>query len=206
MLANRLSVLLAERQISIKEVVAETGLSRSAISNIVNNPDANVATATIDLLCLYLGVTPAEFFTYWPYSVRMQLKDEMINVGFGNSTGERNYFFPISIMDEKSTFGILMDDAPFDEHTVYILADEQNDGSGKKEFANHIKDIPAGFMKQLEKKYISCIQKFIDTQHEKLRKIIDEAGENEADEFDVYLILPWENISRTMVTKTLKFA
>lgn len=67
MLANQLSVLLAQRQLSIKQVVKEIGISRSSISNIVNNPSANISTDTINKLCSYLGITPADFFIYTPY-------------------------------------------------------------------------------------------------------------------------------------------
>lgn len=67
MLANQLNVLLAQRQLSIKQVVNELGISRSSISNIVNNPSANVSTETINKLCNYLGITPSDFFIYAPY-------------------------------------------------------------------------------------------------------------------------------------------
>ena len=53
MLVNRLSLLLTERQLAIKRVVADTHISRNTISNISNNPTANVSTATINRLCQY---------------------------------------------------------------------------------------------------------------------------------------------------------
>jgi putative transcriptional regulator len=64
MLENRLRILLAERRLKVKQVVEDTGISRSAISNISNNPKANIATKNIDTLCQYFDVTPAEFFEY----------------------------------------------------------------------------------------------------------------------------------------------
>ncbi|WP_125705517.1 helix-turn-helix domain-containing protein [Lacticaseibacillus daqingensis] len=70
MLANRLNVLLAERQLSIKDVVTDTGISRNTISNISNSPSANIATDTIDRLCNYLEITPANFFEYSPYLLK----------------------------------------------------------------------------------------------------------------------------------------
>ena len=72
MLANRLSVLLAERQLTIKKVVNDLGISRSSISNIVNNPQANIATDTIDKICNYLEVTPNDFFAYSPYNISVK--------------------------------------------------------------------------------------------------------------------------------------
>lgn len=67
MLANRLTVLLAERGLSIKEVVEATGISRNTISNLSNNPTGNINTETTDILCNYLQVTPNEFFEYSPF-------------------------------------------------------------------------------------------------------------------------------------------
>lgn len=67
MLANRLSVLLAERGLSIKEVVDATGVSRNTISNLTNNPSGNINTETTDILCNYLQVTPQDFFEYSPF-------------------------------------------------------------------------------------------------------------------------------------------
>ena len=66
MLRNRLKILLAERDLSIKDVVNATGLTRPSISNMVNNPMANIATDNIDKLCNYLGVTPTEFWEFKP--------------------------------------------------------------------------------------------------------------------------------------------
>lgn len=66
MLRNRLKILLAERDLSIKDVVNTTGLTRPSVSNMVNNPFANIATENIDKLCNYLGATPTEFWEFKP--------------------------------------------------------------------------------------------------------------------------------------------
>lgn len=70
MLANRLKILLAERDLTIKDVVNAIGLSRPSVSNMVNNPFANIATENLDKLCNYLEVTPKDFFDYssWLFS------------------------------------------------------------------------------------------------------------------------------------------
>ncbi|MEE6714303.1 helix-turn-helix transcriptional regulator [Schleiferilactobacillus harbinensis] len=66
MLANRLSILLAERDMTIKELTTKTGLSRNTVSNLVNKPTGNISVKTTDLLCNYLKITPREFFEYSP--------------------------------------------------------------------------------------------------------------------------------------------
>lgn len=66
MLRNRLKILLAERNLKIKDVVSATELTRPTVSNIVNNRSANVSTKNLDKLCNYLEVTPTEFWEFKP--------------------------------------------------------------------------------------------------------------------------------------------
>ena len=66
MLRNRLKILLAGRDLSIKNVIENTGISRNVLSNMINKPFANVSTKNIDKLCNYLEITPAEFWEFKP--------------------------------------------------------------------------------------------------------------------------------------------
>lgn len=66
MLENRLNVLLAERRLKIKDVMAGTGLSRNTISRIVNNPTVNISTKCLESLMMFLGVGPGEFWVFRP--------------------------------------------------------------------------------------------------------------------------------------------
>lgn len=66
MLRNRLKILLAERNLKIKDVVSATELTRPTVSNIVNHRSANVSNDSLDKLCNYLGVTPTEFWEFKP--------------------------------------------------------------------------------------------------------------------------------------------
>lgn len=67
MITNRLNVLLAERQLNAIKVAKETGISRISIGNIIHgkNPNSN----TLNTLCMYLHVTPADFYIYSPYEL-----------------------------------------------------------------------------------------------------------------------------------------
>lgn len=73
MLANRLKILLAERDLTIKNTVDITGISRNTLSNIVNNPYANVSTANVDKLCNFLEITPNQFYDYsgWRFNYEL---------------------------------------------------------------------------------------------------------------------------------------
>ncbi|CAI2616189.1 hypothetical protein AKUH3B111A_09350 [Apilactobacillus kunkeei] len=67
MIENKLNVLLAERQLTAIDVYKATGISRKSLGNIIHgtNPKAD----TLNKLCMYLHVTPAEFYIYSPYEL-----------------------------------------------------------------------------------------------------------------------------------------
>ena len=67
MIANKFSVLMAERQLSILDVHKGTGISRSTLTNLVNG--RTPSAATLDKLCLFFHVTPADFYVYSPYEL-----------------------------------------------------------------------------------------------------------------------------------------
>lgn len=82
LLANRLKILLAERDLTIKDLMKATGLSRNSLSNMVNNPFANIATDNVDKLCNYLEVAPKDFYDYsgWRFDFQL-LKSESSKSG-----------------------------------------------------------------------------------------------------------------------------
>lgn len=67
MIANKFSVLMAERQLSILDVHKGTGISRSTLTNLVNG--RTPSAVTLDKLCLFFHVTPADFYVYSPYEL-----------------------------------------------------------------------------------------------------------------------------------------
>lgn len=101
MLANRLNTLLAERQLTIKQVVDETGISRSSISNIVNNPSANISTEVIDTLCRYLEISPTDFFIYAPYDIRIAIDGDELYFDVVDKKQEKIYSLYLIISDNE---------------------------------------------------------------------------------------------------------
>lgn len=59
---NRLKEIRTERGISQEELVKLTGISRTTISKIENNEEANVNTRTMAKLAEVFGVKPSEIF------------------------------------------------------------------------------------------------------------------------------------------------
>ncbi|WP_164508322.1 helix-turn-helix domain-containing protein [Companilactobacillus kedongensis] len=161
MLANKLNVLLAERQLTIKEVVEDTGLSRNSISNISNNVKANISTETIDILCNYLGISPNEFFDYAPL---------MLNLAF--SKNEYDCFIEVKTKQKRKEYNYAYkfisknkDDPEINEqrnknYDIYIdvYTDENPDS-----FLNIYRTLPVGFQTDINKAFIETIEKALNS-------------------------------------------
>jgi len=69
---NRFAVLLAEKQIkerrnmSLREIERETGISRQALHKWKNNTVTRFDVSVILALCKYFGIQPGELFEYIP--------------------------------------------------------------------------------------------------------------------------------------------
>lgn len=85
MIRNRLSVLLAERNLKITRVAKDTGIARSTITSIAQNDVKMIQLETINSLCIYLGITPCEFFEFSEYDVEFTV--------FIEEKEENNVFF-----------------------------------------------------------------------------------------------------------------
>lgn len=118
MLANRLSVLLAERGLKIPDIIKKTGLSRNTISNLINKPSSNISIDTVDKLCNYLCVEPKDFFIYSPYRFEFSDSDEGYSVTTQKGSQITTDWIKFSISNE---YQLASDEAPF---TPLIL---QND-------------------------------------------------------------------------------
>lgn len=73
MLRNNLAKLMIDRSISATQLFNDTGIARSTISKISNNATDKISMQLIDKLCLYLNITPAEFFDYVPYEIDIKI-------------------------------------------------------------------------------------------------------------------------------------
>lgn len=86
MLRNNLVMLMAERNLTTKDLMEATGLSRNSLSNMINNPYANIALKNVDKLCkvLHVGVngfyiddTKGQNYLIKPSIVKLDLPDEV---------------------------------------------------------------------------------------------------------------------------------
>lgn len=74
MIRNNLAALLAERSIKVTTAAMATDLSRNTITSTAQNDGKMIQLETINSLCQYLNITPAEFFSYAPFDVDIKLE------------------------------------------------------------------------------------------------------------------------------------
>lgn len=123
MIRNRLSILIAERNLKISRVAKDTGVSRSTVTSIAQNDSKMIQMDTIDILCRYLEVTPAEFFDYNPLHFEVsvftnQFKLEDAFIYFRIKTFNFEIFIDVENADTKQTIsmtGKLLSEYVFDE-------------------------------------------------------------------------------------------
>lgn len=66
MIVNRLSRLLGERRMSIKELQRQTGLSYDTLHKLYSDKSGRIDFDTLDKICRALGVQPGDILEYAP--------------------------------------------------------------------------------------------------------------------------------------------
>ena len=66
MLINRLSRLVGERRVSVKEVAERAGLSYKVVLDLYHDRSTRLDVATLGKLCDYFQVSPGEIFEWRP--------------------------------------------------------------------------------------------------------------------------------------------
>lgn len=128
MIRNRLNVLLAERNLTIKDVNKKTGLSRTTISNMINGISDGLQLSTLDVLCNYLEITPNDFFEYAPYIIDFNILDDspkQLFVSVKNGENHKSYFYQLFV--SQNDFG--RDNQRIETYDLYINyeSEEYND-------------------------------------------------------------------------------
>ncbi|MFD1419364.1 helix-turn-helix domain-containing protein [Lactiplantibacillus songbeiensis] len=216
MLANRLSVLLAERQLTIKQVVDETKISRNTISNITNNINANISTETIDTLCRYLEVTPSDFFSFSPYKFRLGFAEsyddeKMILFDVSKGRTEQMYQLQLVFIVDSRWFD---ESAPLDTFDLYVDIEEEN--SKDNELIGIFNELPVVFKNEVTNtiltKISDALQKYTyitrdaDFNNQQKRKSVnDYLLSLKPNEVSVLVRLPWGDYSKKLDTKKLAF-
>lgn len=211
MLANRLSILLAERQLTNKQIVEDTGLSRNSVSNIATNPYANISTATVDTLCNYLGVSPTEFWEFSPYEIKTKnvIEEDKTNADFLvsvlRSKKELLYPYDFTVRTENDV------DNGFDRGSIedFDLIFSLGTLSTNDEFVNIYSKLQPIFQTKISEMFVSVIKDIIlnnsnlltvydeNAFHTEGKKLSEFFHSTDQAKFKIVVLLPWEDIKIT---------
>lgn len=66
MIKNRLKVLVAERDMSLRQLAQEAGLHYTTVYRFSQDDQGLISKDTLDAVCRVLGVVPGDIFIYEP--------------------------------------------------------------------------------------------------------------------------------------------
>lgn len=76
MIKNNFNTLMAERQLKITRVSNDTGISRTTLTALSQEMSKGVQLDTLNTLCIYLNITPCEFFDYLPFDLEYNIEQD----------------------------------------------------------------------------------------------------------------------------------
>ena len=159
MIRNNLAKLMIDRNITATQIFNDTGIARSTISKISNNNTDKISMETIDKLCNYLNVTPADFFDYVPYEIEVKLSlnyfdslQEFEEVVLRNRFDEQEFEIILNLKQLNKKIAIFFNGNMHFQIQGGMIALENVELHLSKESSseiNIIKDLPVQFQKDI---------------------------------------------------------
>jgi len=193
MILNRLSILLAERNLRATRVSVETGIARSTLSSLVNNDSKMIQIETINTLCEFLKIPPSDFFDYLPFDLvpKILLSDFIIDgVEYSGNSGLITdiYNFTAELFIQKKQNGNEKDIIEMDTHFInnpaknpygseyeYFISFSKHSNEDLSKLKKLRKEIGPTFFTALEKSVKITLKEEIKKQ---IEKISEEAVNN----------------------------
>lgn len=91
MIKNNFNTLMAERQLKITRVSNDTGISRTTLTALSQEMSKGVQLDTLNTLCIYLNITPCEFFDYLPFDLEYNIEQDTEEVVINNNRCDLDY-------------------------------------------------------------------------------------------------------------------
>jgi DNA-binding Xre family transcriptional regulator len=182
LIRNRLSILLAERNLKITKVSKDTGIARSTLTTIAQNDVKMIQLETINALCIYLGVNPGDFFEFIPYDIECSIYTNYFDIEYEHSDYEVINAYPstfdfdlfVSIKGkqnsvEASFTGVIDNVKQSDEtnHNFCNIQLEFDQNENKEAFQKFLTDLSPGFSGDVEQKINEVINNELSTQTNK---------------------------------------
>lgn len=175
MIMNRLSLLLAERQLKITRVSNDTKISRTTLTSLMKNESRMIQLETINTLCLYLDVTPGDLLEFIPhnFSYHIEILEGLVYPPEeGPLTYQVEAFLNIEDSDSDKWYfeynGHLVDyGGAFSLHLEPVSAEVADIADG------FFSDLPQIFQTQIEKDFIEEVTNKIVEEFDALFKYCD---------------------------------
>ena len=179
MIRSNLAVLLAERNLRISRVSADTGISRTTLTALSSNNFQGIQMDTLNQLCRYLNVRPESILHYIPYDVTVKEfviePDNYATIGFETNIDINPECFEITgIVHMKECY-----DEKENKWTMSseFCADIWTTESDNLLARRILKQLPISFLKDIESK---------------ITRMIGERCENDIDEDDMFCTYRWD--------------
>jgi len=111
MLQNKLNILMTERNMKVVDMAKDISLAKSTIFSLSSGKTAGIQFETLEKICSYLQITPAELFEYSPYildvNLDVQLK-ELTDATFqylaiiSNGAYKKAFSLDVELVEPKS--------------------------------------------------------------------------------------------------------
>lgn len=166
MLKCNLAVLFAERNIKISKASADTGISRTTLTSLVNNYSQGVQLDTLNKLCLYLQITPEKFFSYLPFDYKIsgdRQSDELFIINFAFTSKGKTVRAPMLALVDADIETVLLDDdlgvtgKIVNSLSVELTFDEEASPEENEILKKHLSRIPAVFKTDIEDRILDGI-------------------------------------------------
>ena len=164
MLIPNLSVLLAERRLTVTKVAQDTGLSRTTLTALTTRSAKGIQFDTLNRLCQYLKVTPDALFIYLPFDLTLSAEGTpgrsrvAVTVTGAGGTAERYTL----LCDAELRFSET-DPAALDALTVRLtLPDAPEDAEANRRLTALLRSLPGSVLADLERDLLARFDANID--------------------------------------------
>ncbi|MDK6856152.1 helix-turn-helix domain-containing protein [Aerococcus sanguinicola] len=161
MIRNRLSILMAERDLKIADMHELTGISKTTLTALADNKGKGVQYDTVDKICNVLGVTPSDFFAYEPYIFTFKRDEKGIILVVTTKEKTKAHYIDVSINlpDEY--------DFPLDNYLKYSLdVHITNELEDREEFYTMLDSLSTSFKTSILSKFIRLAKEMVKEKFE----------------------------------------
>lgn len=164
MLIPNLSVLLAERRLTLSRVAQDTGLSRTTLTALTGRDARGIQFDTLNRLCQYLKVTPGDLFIYLPFDLALSVEGALghsriaLDVTGAGGAAER-----FTLLCDAEPRYAQTDPATLDALRVRLsLPDAPEDAERNRRITALLRSLPGSVLADLERDILARFDENID--------------------------------------------